>query len=53
MTALVGVMVDGYDDGTPGQVAFCEEVPEFVGHGDDECEALLDWLAQFQARVLH
>lgn len=53
MTAPVSLTVDGYDDGTPGQVAVCDEFPEIMGHGDDEAEALDDWLDQYHSRTLH
>jgi hypothetical protein len=49
----ITLIVDCYDDATPGQVAFCDAFPEFVGHGDDEAEALDDWLEQYDERVLH
>jgi len=51
--ARLDVMVDFYDDGTPGLVAFCEAMPFFVGHGADDDEALDDWKEQYRARTLH
>lgn len=50
---LTEVVVDGYDDGLPGQVAICDDYPELVGHGDTEAEALADWLDQLHRIVLH
>lgn len=42
-----------FDDGYPGFIAHCLDVPEFVGHGDDHDEAVDDFMDQFGDRVLH
>lgn len=44
---------DEYDDGHPGVVATCDEVPEMIGHGDDHDDAAEDFIDQFDFRVLH
>lgn len=42
-----------FDDGYPGFIAHCADVPELVGHGDDHDEAVEDFLDQMDERVLH
>ncbi len=42
-----------FADGLPGFVAICDEVPECVGTGDNEAEAIDDLLDQIEHLIIH
>lgn len=44
------VEVGTFDD-MPGALAICEEFPQFMGHGDDDDDALADWMQQWHAAM--
>lgn len=48
-TATVG----GFADGAPGISAVCEEIPDIVGHGADQAEAVEDMTEQLEAITWH
>lgn len=53
---MSGVAVDvtsrPVDDGA-GYIAWCDDFPGLIGHGDDDDEAVEDLMFQIDARVLH